>query len=150
MWLEPLENFPHLPGHIEKSIKRLGRFPKHMKYICIKTWSNGWTTAHRAKQTQMPCVLCQQGRDSQTHYIECPSLWTPILAALELPPDINGKPNLTFDDNDSLIDRRFGALYAAYHLYNALRQSPGNNTDAHIKGTIKTKFESQKLGLETN
>ena len=74
MWLEPLENFPHLPGHIEKSIKRLGRFPKHMKYICIKTWSNGWTTAHRAKQNQMQCILRQQGRDSQTHYIECPSL----------------------------------------------------------------------------
>ena len=117
--------------------------PQQMKFIFLKTTCNGWTTSHRANHTHAPCILCHLHRDSQVHYLQCPTLWHPIITALNLPDIIDPLTNMTLNNNTHSAHQahnRYLALYTAYHAYHHLKNLPQPLTTSTITNIIKNEI----------
>ena len=95
----------------------LRKLRKHDAMRVVKTWANSWATSTRYHEAIMfPCLFgCSCGEDRQSHYAQCPLLYT-ILLQLR-PHDISACPltrlGLVSPSRDGLLT--VSCTFAGYH-----------------------------------
>ena len=100
-----------------KAFVMLRKIRKHDACRVVKTWVNSWATSTRYHEaTIFPCLFgCSCGEDRQSHYAQCPLLYT-ILLQLR-PHDISACPltrlGLVSPSRDALLT--VSCVFAGYH-----------------------------------